>query len=79
MQVFSHLFFPFSENLYMPAEGYTVSELMKKTGKARHAIESWLSRHNIKPLSYEAIYPLDTLEKIMEAKRGRPPKQKPDK
>ena len=60
----------------MPTEGYTVSELMEKTGKSRSAVESWLSLHKIKPLSYEAIYPLDTLDKLKEAKRGRPKKAK---
>jgi hypothetical protein len=58
-------------------EGYTASQLAELTGKNRHAIESWLSNHKIKPLSYEALYPLDTLKKIREAKRGRPPKPKP--
>jgi hypothetical protein len=63
----------------MPAKGYTVSELAKLTNKTRHAVESWLSTHGIKPLSYEAIYPSDTLDKIREARRGRPPKAKPAK
>lgn len=60
----------------MPAKGYTVSELAELTKKNRHAVESWLSTHGIKPLSYEAIYPADTLDKIKAAKRGRPPKAK---
>jgi hypothetical protein len=55
-------------------EGYTASQLAELTGKTRHAIESWLSLHKIKPLS-EAIYPPDTLDKIREAKRGRPSKK----
>ena len=58
----------------MPAEGYTASELAEKTKRTRHAVESWLSLHKIKPLSYEAIYPLDTLDKLKAAKRGRPKK-----
>jgi hypothetical protein len=58
----------------MPAEGYTVSELAEKTGKTRHAVESWLSDHGIKPLSYEAIYPPDTLNMLLAARRGRPKK-----
>jgi hypothetical protein len=57
-------------------EGYTASQLAELTRKTRHAIESWLSLHKIKPLS-EAVYPLDTLDKIQEAKRGRPSKPKP--
>jgi hypothetical protein len=71
---FLHLFFCYAENWYMPAMGYTVSELAELTGKTRHAVESWLSDHKIKPLSYEAIYPPDTLDKIREVKRGRPRK-----
>jgi hypothetical protein len=58
-------------------EGYTASQLAALTGKTRHAIEQWLSSHDIKPLS-EALYPADTLEKIKDAKRGRPAKPKPD-
>jgi hypothetical protein len=59
----------------MPVSGYTVSELAEKTGKTISAIQSWLSIHKIKPLSYEAIYPPETLESLLKAKRGRPPKQ----
>jgi hypothetical protein len=58
----------------MPAVGYTVSELMEKTGKTRSAIESLISLHKIKPLSYEAVYPLETLNLIKNARRGRPRK-----
>jgi hypothetical protein len=65
----------------MPNEGYTVSELAEKSKKTRHAVEAWLSLHKIKPFSYEARYPTDTLEKLLKAKRGRPPKkpEAPDK
>ena len=55
-----------------PITGYTVSELMEKTGKSRSAIESFISRHGIEAVSHEAIYPLDTLEKLLKAKVGRP-------
>jgi hypothetical protein len=57
--------------------GITVSELIQKTGKSRSAIESWISRNGVKPLIGELLYPLDTLDKIQEAKRGRPSKPKP--
>ena len=50
--------------------GYTVSDLMKETGKSRTAIESWISRHKIKPISYEARYPEEILEQIKSSKRG---------
>ena len=52
------------------SSGYTVSELMKKSGKTRGAIEAWISRHKIKPISYEARYPDEILEQIKSAKRG---------
>jgi hypothetical protein len=62
----------------MPAkDGYTVTELMEKSKKSRGAVESFISRHRIKPLSYEAIYPADTLEQLLASKRGRPSKPKP--
>jgi hypothetical protein len=54
-------------------EGYTATQLATLTGKTRHAVESWLSTHSVKPLS-EALYPTDTLDRIREARRGRPPK-----
>jgi hypothetical protein len=59
----------------MPANGYTVSELMQKTKKTRSAVESLLSLHKIKPLSYEAIYPPHALDMLINAKRGRPAKK----
>ena len=62
----------------MDTEGYTVTQLMEKTGKSRSAIMSILSRYQIKPLSYEARYPPETVETIMQAKVGRPPKTKPE-
>jgi hypothetical protein len=55
-----------------PITGYTVSELMEISRKSEGAIRSLLSRHNIKPISYEAIYPPETIEIIRGAKRGRP-------
>jgi hypothetical protein len=60
------------------ADGYTASQLAELTGKTRHAIEQWLSSHGIKPLSYEAIYPADTLEQLLASKRGRPAKKPKD-
>jgi hypothetical protein len=63
----------------MPVEkGYTVTELMEKSKKSRGAVESFISRHEIKPLSYEAIYPADTLELLLASKRGRPAKKLKD-
>ena len=58
----------------MTIEGITISELMKETGKSRRAIETWISNHKIKPVIPEFLYPLNTLDKIKEARRGRPKK-----
>ena len=52
--------------------GYTVSELMEKTGKSRSAVESWISLHKVKPIINEFLYPPETLERLLAAKRGRP-------
>jgi hypothetical protein len=51
-----------------------MSEMMEKSKKSRHAIEAWLSRHNIEPIIKEFLYPADTVDKLMKTKRGRPPK-----
>jgi hypothetical protein len=61
----------------MAKEGITVSELMVATSLSESTIRNRLSRLGIKPLSYEAIYPPDTLDKIKAVKRGRPPKFPP--
>ena len=55
--------------------GYTVSELMEKSKKSRSAVESWISRHGIKPISYEARYPQSTLDELLKSKKGRPAKK----
>jgi hypothetical protein len=60
----------------MTITGITVSELMEKTGKTRHAIESLISRHKIKPVIGEFLYPPETLGLIQNASRGRPRKPK---
>jgi IS30 family transposase len=60
-------------------QGITISEMAKELNAPRHTIETRLIRAGIKPITYEALYPSDTLEKIKNAKRGRPPKSpKPD-
>jgi plasmid maintenance system antidote protein VapI len=56
--------------------GLTISAMAKELGITRHAVEIRLITAGIKPLTYEALYTLDTLEKIRGAKRGRPPKAK---
>jgi hypothetical protein len=55
----------------MTDKGITISEMVKETGLRRNTIEVRLHRLGIKPLSYEARYPTDALEKI-KAKNGPP-------
>ena len=58
----------------MTIEGITISEMAKTLKLKRHAVEQRLIAAGIKPLTYEALYPLDALEKIKDVKRGRPKK-----
>ena len=60
----------------MTIKGITLSELVAETGKSRHAIEQWLFNHGIEPIFSGSVYPPDTLDKLREARRGRPPKPK---
>jgi hypothetical protein len=59
-------------------KGVTISEMAKELGLNRHTVENRLIRAGIKPLTYEALYPPDTLEKIREVSRGRPAKKSKD-
>jgi hypothetical protein len=59
-------------------EGLTLTEICSALKIKRKAAEMRLYRAGIKPLTVEALYPPDTLDKIKEAKRGRPSKPKPD-
>jgi hypothetical protein len=58
----------------MAEEDITISEMVKATGLRRNTIEVRLHRLGIKPLSYEARYPIDALDKIQAVKMGRPKK-----
>jgi hypothetical protein len=55
-------------------EGLTLTEMALKLGLPQRTVERRVQRAKIKPLTKEALYPLDTLEKIQQARRGRPPK-----
>jgi len=58
-------------------EGLTLSEMADELGIPQRTVERRVQRAGIKPLTKEAIYPPDTLDKIREAPRGRPKKAKP--
>ena len=59
------------------ATGYTIPQLARLSNKNRSAVEAWLSINNEKPVINQVLYPPETLEKLLKAKRGRPPKPKP--
>jgi hypothetical protein len=59
-------------------EGLTLTEICAALKIKRKAAEMRLFRAGIKPLTIEALYPPDTLDKIKNAKRGRPAKTQPD-
>jgi hypothetical protein len=59
-------------------DGLTMSDMIEITGLKKGTIAARLSRLKIKPVSYEAVYPHDTIARILSVKRGRPPKAKPD-
>jgi hypothetical protein len=61
----------------MAKEGITISELVEATGLRKNTIEVRIHRLGIKPLSYEAIYPPDTLEKIQSVSGPGHPAKKP--
>jgi hypothetical protein len=67
-----------SENIVMAKDGITISELVEATGLRKNTIEVRIYRLGIKPLSYEALYPPDTLERILVTRRGRPAKKPKD-
>jgi hypothetical protein len=59
-------------------EGLTISEMAKLLGIKPHSVTVRLNRAGIKPITQEALYEPSALEAIKDAKRGRPPKAKPD-
>ena len=60
----------------MTEKGITISEIAEATGLRRNTIEVRLHRLGIKPISFEALYPDDTLKRFESVKRGRPKKPK---
>jgi IS30 family transposase len=61
----------------LKVEGITITQMAKALGIPRHTVETRLIRAGIKPFTYEALYPSDTLEKIKDVPpRGRPKKTK---
>jgi hypothetical protein len=60
----------------MKVEGYTARELAEQLGITYVNVRHRISLANVEPLTKDAIYPLDTLEKIRNvAPVGRPPRK----
>jgi hypothetical protein len=59
-------------------EGLTASEMAKILGISPHSVTVRLLRAGIKPMTYEALYSPSALDKIKEARRGRPRKPPKD-
>ena len=62
----------------MAIEGWTLEELAKAIGMSRDSTRMRIKYRKITPLYTGSIYPPDTLDKIKEAKVGRPPKKPAD-
>jgi hypothetical protein len=73
---FLSLFPKIFRKLSMKAIGWTIREMAEKLELPEHTVQVRVSRAGIKPITREAIYPSDTLDRIREAPMGRPPKAK---
>jgi hypothetical protein len=62
----------------MEAKGWTVREMAAELKIPEHTVQVRVSRAGIKPITREAIYPPDTLDRIRDAPMGRPPRAKPE-
>ena len=60
----------------MEANGWTLDELAEKLNLSKNTTQKRIKYKGIEPFFTGSIYPPDTLEKIQDAKVGRPPKAK---
>jgi len=60
--------------IYKDMEGLTIDEMCDILKLPFKTVEGRIQRAEIKPLTKQALYPKNTLEKIREIKMGRPPK-----
>jgi hypothetical protein len=63
--------------LNMEAKGWTIKEMALKLDIPPNTVKQRVFQAGIKPITREAIFPPDTLDRIREAPMGRPPKTKP--
>jgi hypothetical protein len=54
--------------------GVTLTEIARALGIQKKAVEKRLQTAGIKPLTREALYPSDTIERIRDIRMGRPRK-----
>jgi hypothetical protein len=62
----------------MDAKGWTIREMALELGIPPNTVKQRVFQAGIRPITREAIYPPDTLDRIREAPMGRPPKAKPE-
>ena len=61
----------------MNVEGYTIQEMSKKLKISEEAVYLRIRKEGLEPLTRQAVYPYETLEKIkVVSKGGRPKKSK---
>jgi len=59
-------------------EFLTVRDMAERENKTPDSIKKLLHRKDLRPISKDALYPIEAYEAIKEAKLGRPRKQEPD-
>jgi hypothetical protein len=55
-------------------EGIIINEICKKLSLPFKTVEARIQKTGIKPLTRQALYPYEILEKIKDIKMGRPKK-----
>ena len=76
--VFANFLLFFFRKLSMEAKGWTIRELAGELGIPTNTVKQRVFQAGIKPITREAIYPPDTLDRIRNAPMGRPPKARPE-
>jgi len=57
-------------------EFITVHEMAERLGKKKYAVQKLLQNYGLKPISKDALYPIEAFEAIKNAPApGRPPKK----
>jgi transposase len=59
----------------MNVEGYTIQEMAKKLKITEDAVYLRIRKSGVEPLTRQAVYPYNTLDKIKEVSKGGRPKK----